>query len=87
RVNLSRFGRKKSRGDSTQDRSCDGHVKRGVAPALEREGARVDKPFKNALLGESSGHQSHPVISVDADVDPDFMQILEGSYVGRLAKG
>ncbi|MCI66636.1 hypothetical protein A2U01_0087894, partial [Trifolium medium] len=82
RVNLSRFGRKKSRGDSTQDRSSDGHVKRGVAPVLEREEARVDKPFKNALLGESLGLQSHPLKIVDADVDLDFMQILEGSYVG-----
>jgi hypothetical protein len=43
------------------------------------------KPFKQALL--SGCKESTAVATVDVEVVPDFIQTLEGSFVGRLGMG
>ncbi|MCI04352.1 RNA recognition motif, partial [Trifolium medium] len=80
RTNLSRFGRINSKGPATKDKSVT---------VLESGGERPKsfQPFKAALTGEPVDKGSSVIDVVDADVALDFLQVLEGSYVGRLGNG
>jgi hypothetical protein len=89
KANLALFGRNGKREPSTQQRNGEDVVKKRVAPVAVSNEARVSaaKPFKDALLGTQNAVGFKDVTFLDAEVVPEMMSILKGSYVGRLKKG
>jgi hypothetical protein len=77
RVNLARFGRNSLK--SVTDNKIP-------TPPLD-DVATQPAPFKQALLKGHGGKTSPAVALVEVDVVPDFLQTLEGSYVGKLNSG
>ncbi|WJX66216.1 hypothetical protein P8452_50795 [Trifolium repens] len=80
RINLSKFGRKKS------PSQLDYEKKHYVAGGQE-DITRRHTPFKQALLNGRVEQSSSVVATVEVGVDHDFLHTLEGSYVGRLGEG
>ncbi|KAK2389417.1 putative serine/arginine-rich splicing factor protein [Trifolium repens] len=87
KVNLARFGR--DRKEVTHQRKGGSIEKKGGAPTVSTGEVRtsVDNSFKTALVGTSFGPGKSDLPSVVAEIVPEMMEVLQGSYVGRLAKG
>jgi hypothetical protein len=72
RINLSRFARKNVPSHSTQEKTPT---------------AQTNQPFKQTLQKGKPDHSSSMVATVEVGVAREFLQTLEGSYVGRLGDG
>jgi hypothetical protein len=80
RVNLSRFGRKRSAPPADQS-------KFSTPKKVIEDVAQFSGPFKQALLKSGGEQDKSMVASVEVEVIPDMLQSLEGSWVGRLMEG
>lgn len=89
RVNLSLFGRNRRRASPNQPHLDAGTVTNGGHPlALEGgERSNAEKSFKSALVGAPNGLGKQALPTLEAEVQVDMMELLQGSYVGRLEKG
>ncbi|WJX11204.1 hypothetical protein P8452_01842 [Trifolium repens] len=81
RVNLALFGRNKA------SQLQKGEVKGGAVPATTVDRPHVDKPYKGALLGDSRVLGNSVIPSLGVDVVMEALDVLEGSYVGKMKKG
>ncbi|KAK2384354.1 putative serine/arginine-rich splicing factor protein [Trifolium repens] len=81
RINLSRFGRSSSKTPTIQ--------RKNISPpeAASDHSKSSKQPFKQALLKGRGDQATSAVATVEVEVVPDFLQKLEGSYVGKLSLG
>ncbi|MCI47312.1 hypothetical protein A2U01_0068553, partial [Trifolium medium] len=81
--------KKSSREPSSQLNRGGAQEKRSVAPVsiVGGDKTHVVLPFKSALLGAPPEPGVTSMATLEADVECDFLEVLKGSYVGRLDKG
>jgi hypothetical protein len=80
RINLSRFRRNSSTTPMVQR-------KNSFIPEAEIVHSQQPKPFKQALLKGRGDQATSSVATVEVEVVPEVLHMLEGSYVGRLSLG
>ncbi|WJX16361.1 hypothetical protein P8452_06395 [Trifolium repens] len=83
------FGRNGKRDPSSQQRNSGEVAKTKAAPEFSAGGdpVGVAKPYKAALEGVGNAVWNNAPLVLEAEVVPEMMAMLEGSYVVRLAKG
>ncbi|WJX87785.1 hypothetical protein P8452_69940 [Trifolium repens] len=89
KVNRAMFGRNGKRDPLSQQPNSSEAVKKKVVPEFSTGGDPIGgaKPYKAALVGAGNVVRNNVPLVLKAEVVPEMMAILEGSYVGRLAKG
>jgi hypothetical protein len=86
RVNLSLFDRNKVKPSTSHQKSSDAKERNGGASSSGVGGAKVwgEKTFKSVVTNDKSAVQTP---TTEVEVVGEVMEVLEGSYVGRLKKG
>jgi hypothetical protein len=89
RVNLALFGRNKASQPQNGEAVKKGGAekKSSVVPVNSLERGHVDKPYKGALLGNTQVLGKSPLPSLEVDVVMEALDVLEGSYVGKMKIG